>query len=42
VSTTWKLDIPDLSGAGHKTAWALVNGMGVSWGVNAVSDTVLT
>jgi hypothetical protein len=41
ASTTWTLDIPDLSGAGYNTAWALVNGTGVSWDVNAVSGTAL-
>ena len=41
ASTTWTLDIPDLSGAGYNTAWALVNGTGVSWDVNAVSGNAL-
>ncbi|HEY2164498.1 MAG TPA: hypothetical protein VGH04_10930, partial [Gemmatimonadaceae bacterium] len=41
ASTTWTLDIPDLSGAGYNTAWALVNGTGVSWDVSAVSGIAL-
>jgi len=41
VPATWTLDIPDLTGAGYNTAWALVNGTGVSWDVNAVSGNVL-
>jgi hypothetical protein len=41
VSTAWTLDIPDLSGAGYNTAWALVNGTGLSWDVNALSGNPL-
>ncbi len=41
ATTAWTLDIPDLSGAGYNTAWALANGTGVSWAVNAVSGTIL-
>ncbi len=41
VSTTWTLDIPDLSAAGYNTAWALVNGTGLSWDVNALSGNPL-
>jgi hypothetical protein len=35
--TTWTVDVPDLSGAGYDTRWALQNGAGVSWGLAAGS-----
>lgn len=35
--TTWTLDVPDLSSAGYDATWGLKNGVGVSWGVNALS-----
>ncbi len=41
VPTTWTLDIPDLSGAGYNTAWALKSGTGASWNVVAVSGNPL-
>jgi hypothetical protein len=34
---TWTLDVPDLSSAGYDATWGLKSGVGVSWGVNAVS-----
>ncbi len=41
VSSTWTLDIPDLSGAGYDATWALKNGTGASWNVVAVSGNPL-
>jgi Divergent InlB B-repeat domain len=41
VPATWTLDIPDLSGAGYNTAWALSGGTGVSWNVIAAGGNVL-
>jgi len=35
--TTWTLDVPDLSSAGYDASWAIKSGVGVSWGVTAVS-----
>ena len=35
--TTWTVDVPDLSGAGYDTRWALQNGTGVSWALAAGS-----